>query len=403
MSKDLYGILGLTKEASQEEIKKAYRKLAVKWHPDKNLDNKTESENKFKDISEAYEILSNTEKKKIYDQHGYEGLKNQGFEQPDFEHMNDIFSQIFGGMGGFFNNKNNQEQEEREEITVEYNVNIEDLYTGKKNCKINIPLSKPCEKCNKTGCKEKKEHRCHACNGRGIVLKQIRTGPFIQQIQEHCGHCNKTGIDKKAELCDVCNGKKNIRENTEITFDIPAGAYNNYSIKIKNMRIKIYIKEINNTNFKRMFVINGNQQPNPADLLYEMHISLAESICGFEKNINFINGKDINVVSEKIIKHGDIMVLPNKGMPYVNGDNEYGDIYVALIIDYPNEISKQTKNKIWQLLTNTSYNLLSNDKKYIEMVSIDNYKPKSYANYQKDDNNKQHQQQSFRFGFHQFF
>jgi DnaJ-class molecular chaperone len=269
MCKDLYNILGVKKNATKIDIKRAYKRLIVRWHPDKNQNNKIEAENKFKDISEAYEILSDEEKRKLYDIDGYDALKTQELEKPDENYMNELMSEFKNGKNDFF--KNNQTQT----IQVEYSIFTQELYKGKE-CNFNLPL-----------------------NGNEVP----------------------------------------------ISVDIPAGAYHGYTIKLKSngncmrMRdhcvniksnINIIIKEINNTNFKRMFMID-NEITNPANLLYELNINQDESINGFDKNIDFLDSSSINIVSNNPVKNGEIMIFKNKGMKYINHD-KFGDLYVKINI-----------------------------------------------------------------------
>lgn len=387
MSKrDFYEILDISKSATPEEIKKAYRKMAIKWHPDKNPENKEEAESKFKEITEAYEILSNQEKRDIYDKYGHEGLSNDGGQSADF--MEDMIKRMFG-MGGMMGG--DSDDEEVAPIQIIENCTLEELYTGKK-VKRKITRHSLCNKCNGMGTNDGIEHVCKKCKGSGVVIRNIQSGFMVQVVQEKCKDCMGTGIDKSCTKCPKCKGTRANKEEVEISCDIPKGAYEKYTIEIENMGneipqnerkgknrsdVNIIVNELPHNVFKRSFIIKGKKEyPDPADLLMELEIDLAESLCGFQKKIKHLDGSEFTINYEHIIKHGDVFVIENKGMPTLN-NNKYGDLYVSVKINYPKEIPKNQQNKLWQILTNKPYKLKENDNNQITMINIENIKKKN--------------------------
>ena len=393
--RDYYEVLGVSKTADENEIKKAYRKLAIKFHPDKNPDNKAEAEEKFKEIGEAYSVLSDKQKRATYDTHGHEGLKNEGFSGPSDDFLNDILKNFMGGgmggMGGMFGGHNNHDNDVPNVQCYE-ECSLEELYTGKK-IKKKIERQTLCKKCSGKGTADGKEHKCGPCSGNGVRIKIIRMGPMIQQMQEHCNECKGSGRDKSAKLCSECNGDCSQTEEVEIKIEVPKGAYEGHVITVENegneipdedrkdgktrSDVDIIVKEKKHNLFTRMtnVKISNKVEPNPAHLLYEVEVSLAESLCGFQKAIQHVSGKEITIDYEGIIEQGSVHVIPNKGMPELDGTH-HGDIYVVFKVKYPTDIDSKTKTRLWQILTNTPYRNKITPEHPVSLVNVDNHKSK---------------------------
>jgi DnaJ family protein A protein 2 len=406
--RDYYDILGVAKDATDDVIKKTYRKLAMKWHPDKNPDNKVDAESKFKEIGEAYSVLSDNDKRKIYDQHGHEGLKNDGFSGPSDDMLKDILKNMFGGgMGGMENmfgggGGGDDDHNNVPNVEIIEECTLEELYKG-KTLKKKIKRQSLCNPCNGHGTADGKEHKCKSCDGNGVKIKIVRMGPMIQQHQEHCRDCNSSGTEKGTKKCSECDGKCSKTDQVEIDIEIPKGVYEGYRVIVsdegneipKNEQknstrsdVEVIIKEKPHNIFTRMtnVQIGDKAGPDPANLLYKMDISLAESLCGFEKVIKHINGKEITVPSEGIIEQGSVFVVPGQGMPDLNTKHN-GDLYIAFTIKYPTEIDNGKKNKLWQLLTNTSYrNKLTNPPNPVSLVHIDKHERKNNSRRQQRAN-----------------
>ena len=199
----LYDVLNISSDANDNDIKKAYRKLSIKWHPDKNPDNKEE-------ISEAYSILSDSDKRKQYDAYGMDFLKNQSDGGHGFN-PEDIFSQFFGGGGGgspFGFNFGGQgpRQAPKEDITLKVETSLEQIY-NEENIEINYPQKNFCSSCDGTGSKSKNKPTCNECDGKGKKIQVIRMGPMIQQMVQDCRKCRGTGeFIKQEDKCTTCKG-----------------------------------------------------------------------------------------------------------------------------------------------------------------------------------------------------
>jgi DnaJ-class molecular chaperone len=359
MSSKYYDILGINKNASEEEIKKSYKKLAVKWHPDKNPDNKEESEKKFKEISEAYQVLSDPSKREIYDNYGEDGLKNDGnmggspFNSPD-----DIFKMFFGGGGGrspfgedFFQN-NRRSGRKVEPKTVNIPVTLKEFYCGSKK-KISLKIKNLCKKCNGYGGLNIKS--CHDCGGKGIKIINKMIGPgMIQTIQMQCNTCN--GNQKIAEQkCNSCNGdgKTNVEKSFLLT--IEPGCNNDEEKIFKNDGdenlneeqgdVVFILKEEKNSLFTRI----GN------DIIYNHNITLGDSIIGIDMNIDLINGEKLSFKEENIIQQNSYTIFKNKGFPIKNRQEAYGDLYIIYNIKYPSKSLNQNEKDIIKKILDVTY------------------------------------------------
>lgn len=329
MSETYYEILGIKKDCSPEQIKKAYRKLAIKYHPDKNIGKEEEATKKFKEISEAYEILSNPEKREIYDEHGKEGLEHDG-AGPD---MSDIFGSMFGrGM--------NQKREEQKVVHCEVSYN--DCYYGKTKV-IDIKRNKICYNCLGKGGKNTK--KCKKCKGRGSVTIQRMIGPgMIQQMQMPCEDCNQTGyIIDPDDICPECNGERFLEEEVSIDLNITIGSSDGeYKVfeeqgdedKDGNKGdLVIVIKCVELENYKR----KGQ------DLIYEKNVDLGDALLGTPFYIDHVNGKKLKIEHSDIIRPDCYHKIKNMGMPYKDMESVYGDLYIIYKIKFPENITNEQK------------------------------------------------------------
>ncbi len=324
-----YETLGLSKEATEEEIKKAYRKLAIKYHPDKNPDNKG-AEEEFKKVAEAYSILSDADKKKRYDTFGTADANNRGgFNGGGFGFdMSDIFSQ-FGDMFG----QQQRRQKRGQDLRVKVNVNLSEILNGcDKKLKFNRNI--PCNDCSGRGGADIRS--CVMCGGSGQQVKTQST-PFGRVNQAYtCSSCHGTGenIINKCKSCSG-NGVKVSEETIEIR--IPAGVYGGLVLNMKGMGnyaasstagdLHIMVEEEKHKKIQR----NGN------DLLIDEWISIPDAILGCECVIDGVDTQ-FKVTVESGVESGKMYRLPGHGLPDVNHGNR-GDFYVKINVKIPKGLS----------------------------------------------------------------
>ena len=351
--RDYYDILGVGKSADATEIKKAYRKLAMKYHPDKNPGDK-EAEEKFKEINEAYEVLSDETKRKNYDQFGHEGVNGQGFGGAGgfggqgFGGFDDIFGDIFGDMfgGGFGGGSRPRRRgpERGADIKQRINISFEEAAFGKK-VQVKINRSEECDQCHGSGAKPGTSKKtCPTCHGSGQVQSVQRT-PFgnIASMRT-CSTCNGEGevIDSP---CSKCHGKGSIRKTKTIEVDIPAGIDEGQMIKLGGQgelgtrggpRGDLYIEV--NVKPHQLFTREGY------DVYLEMPITFAQATLGERIQVPTLDGKVEYEIPEGT-QTGTVFRLKGKGIPKLRS-NVRGDQYVKVTVEIPKKLNEKQKELV---------------------------------------------------------
>ncbi len=353
MSKrDYYEILEISKSASADEIKKAYRKMAIKYHPDKNPGDKA-AEEKFKEAAEAYEVLSNAEKKQRYDQYGHAGVGgNGGFggQGGGFGGMNmdDIFSQfgdIFGGHfggGGFGGGSRGGRRVNRgSNLRVKVKLTLEEIANGVEK-KIKVQKYVACKPCSGSGAKNGSAHStCSTCKGSGQVSRVTNTILGAMQTTSTCPACGGQG-QTITEKCPSCHGDGIVREEEVININIPAGVAEGMQLSVSgrgNMGARggvagdliVVIEEIEHEQLKR----------DGANLFYDHYISLIDAALGTQIEIPTIEGK-AKVKIEAGTQSGKVLRLKNKGLPDINSYHK-GDLLVNINVWTPQDLTKEER------------------------------------------------------------
>ena len=351
--RDYYDVLGVDKSADATAIKKAYRKLAMKYHPDKNPGDK-EAEEKFKEINEAYEVLSDETKRRNYDQFGHEGVNGQGFGGAGgfggqgFGGFDDIFGDIFGDMfGGGFSGGSRQRRrgpERGADIKQRVNISFEEAAFGKK-VQVKINRSEECDQRHGRGAKPGTSKKtCPTCHGSGQVQSVQRT-PFGNIASTRtCSTCNGEGevIDSP---CSKCHGKGSIRKTKTIEVDIPAGIDNGQMIKLGGQgelgtrggpRGDLYIEV--NVQSHPLFTRDGY------DVYLEMPITFAQATLGDKIQVPTLDGKVEYEVPEGT-QTGTVFRLKGKGIPKLKS-NVRGDQYVKVTVEIPKKLNEKQKELV---------------------------------------------------------
>jgi len=333
---EFYERLEIPPDSDADAIKKAYRKMAIKYHPDKNPDNSAAAE-KFKEVGEAYEVLSDPEKKETYDKYGKEALKEGG----GFRDASDIFAQFFGGggFGGFPFGGGRQAPKKGDDIVHELQVSLEDLYKG-KTTKLAVTRNKLCPKCDGSGMKAgAASAQCRVCNGRGIRIIMRQLGPgMIQQMQAQCDECGGKGETAKEEdKCKACKGKKVEKEKKILNVHIDPGMRHGQKIVFANEADELPGLEAGDIIFVIVEKKHNDFARKGNDLFMEMTIPLVEALTGFSTTIKHLDDRILVVKSDKgdIIKPGDVRVIPNEGMPQHKRILDKGNLVIQFNIDFP--------------------------------------------------------------------
>lgn len=334
----LYDVLGVKTDAKDNDLKKAYHKLSIKWHPDKNPDNKEEATTKFQEISEAYSILSDPEKRSMYDQIGMDFIKNQD-GGPGMD-PSDIFSQFFGGNSpfggapfGFNFNQGKPNQEKNDDIQIKLNVTLSQIY-NEETINVNYPQKIYCKDSDGTGSKRKIKPKCPDCNGQGKKVQVVRMGPMIQQMIQDCQKCRGSGIFISPEdKCDSCSGKGYTVKSKTIQLPLRNGLDNGNKIQLEKKgnhfkdgktNLIIQINVLPDNTFKR----------DGSTLITEVKLELYQSLFGFDKVVKHLDGSLLHISSSSKIEDGDSRIIRNKGMMDLR-TKKHGDLLIIFKVNYP--------------------------------------------------------------------
>jgi len=374
--RDYYEVLQVPRGATKEEIKKAYRKKALEYHPDKNPGNK-ESEEKFKEAAEAYEVLSDENKKARYDQFGHAGVGGAaggGFGggmtiEDIFTNFGDIFGDVFGPFGGFGGSRRSSRRTNKgSNIRVKVKLNLEEVAHGVTK-KIKVSKYVPCDKCDGTGARSTSGYTaCPTCHGTGQVTRVTNT--FLGQMQTtttcpNCGGEGKTITEK----CTQCHGEGIVNKEEVIPITIPAGVGEGMQMTVGG---KGNAARRGGVNGDLLVVIHEEEHPelmrDGNDLLYNLHISIPQAALGTPVEVPTVDGK-VKIRIEPGTQPGRILRLRNKGLPDVNGYGK-GDLLVSINVWVPKELTREEKNLLEKLSESRNFvpNPDSSEKNFFERM-----------------------------------
>ncbi|TVY55341.1 DnaJ-related protein spj1 [Lachnellula cervina] len=366
-TEDFYKLLGIDKQASERDIKRAYRTLSKKYHPDKNPSNET-AKQKFVEVAEAYEALSDPESRKIYDQYGHEGLKqrSQGGGQQGHDPF-DLFSRFFGG-GGHFGHQPGQRRGPDMEVRV--SVPLRDFYNGHQT-EFQLEKQQICEECEGSGSSDGQVDQCQSCGGHGIKIQKHMLAPGIfQQMQVTCDVCGGQGKTIKHK-CPVCEGSRVVRKISTFQLNVERGVPKGMQVKYENdadespdyvagdLLVTLSEKEpsleednegkVDGTFFRR----KGD------DLFWKEVISLREAwMGGWTRNLTHLDGHIVALSRPRgvVIQPGAVERVQGEGMPkwHEDGDSvyhttEFGDLLVEYTVILPDQMDSGMEKDFWAL------------------------------------------------------
>jgi DnaJ family protein A protein 2 len=329
--RDLYDRLGVEPTASSEEIKKAYRKLALRYHPDKNPD--PEASEKFKEISQAYEILIDENRRKIYDTYGMEGLSGTPVSSPE-----DIFAQVFAGMPGFAQFFAPRRAKGETSI-FKVPCSLEELFSGHTKTLV-LARKSNCKLCTGSGLKPGASSlKCQQCGGRGVqILRHQLAFGIFSQTQVTCSACSGLGETiLPQDSCSSCSGSKISIEYEEISLPLKRGTPNGYKIILEG-------KGDTSSNGERgdlVFIIEEKRHNvftrKHNDLFMTLKINLMEALGGFQRLLKTLDGTTLflTVPSGTVISPGTMKKIPGKGFPFFKDSSKYGDLYLTFAVEFP--------------------------------------------------------------------
>ncbi len=345
MSKDYYSILGVPKGASKDDIKKAYRKLAMQYHPDKNPGNK-QAEAKFKEISEAAEVLLDDQKKSQYDQFGTRASSQQQYsQQGNFDDLGDLFGDIFQEFFGTRQKKSSRSREDfqGEDLEATIDLTLEEVYTGFSHV-LTGKRYELCSDCLGSGAKGgQKPTTCSACQGQGEIRRQ--QGFFM--FSQTCPQCQGLGTVIK-EKCSTCSGKKRLLKNFQLQVQIPAGVEDGQKLRLSGEGHQGSQSQYNGDLFVKVHVKNhGHFQRQGDDLHSQVQVSFASVALGSSILVKGLMG-DYEVQIPAGTQSGTILKIKNKGLPRLNSSFK-GDHYLKVQVMTPTKLSNEEKELIKKL------------------------------------------------------
>ncbi len=370
--RDYYEILGITKTASKAEIKKAYRKQALKYHPDKNPGDK-EAERSFKEAAEAYEILSDDNKRSRYDQFGHAGVSGGGFGsggmsmEDIFSQFGDIFGESFGGFGSFFGDfgsfgrgsQGGNSSPRGSDIRVKIKLKLKDIEKGIHK-KIKVNKYGKCDVCNGSGAENADAIvSCRTCNGYGRVTRVSNTILGQMQSTSVCPDCGGSGKTITSK-CNKCHGDGIVKKEETIPIDIPAGVTGGMQMTIsgkgnagrrggRNGDLIVVVEEEKHPDLIR----DGN------DLIYNLFLSVPDAAIGRQSEIPTLNGK-VKIKIDPGTQPGKILRLKGKGIPQVNGYDK-GDLLVNVNVWIPKKLSKEEEKGLQQFNNSPNFQPTPNE------------------------------------------
>ncbi|KAG4191736.1 hypothetical protein ERO13_A07G113600v2 [Gossypium hirsutum] len=332
-----YEILGVSKNASHDDLKKAYKKAAIKNHPDKGGDPE-----KFKELAQAYEVLSDPEKREIYDQYGEDALKEGMGGGAAAHDPFDIFSSFFGGSPFGGASSRGRRQRRGEDVVHPLKVSLEDLYLGTSK-KLSLSRNVICSKCSGKGSKSGASMQCPGCQGSGMKISVRHLGPsMIQQMQHPCNECKGTGetINDK-DRCPQCKGEKVVQEKKVLEVIVEKGMQNGQKITFPGEAdeapdtitgdIVFVLQQKDHPKFKR----KGE------DLFVEHTLALTEALCGFQFVVTHLDGRQLLIKSipGEVVKPDSFKAINDEGMPLYQRSFIKGKMYIHFTVEFPDSLN----------------------------------------------------------------
>lgn len=330
-----YDALGVPKTATQDDLKKAYRKSAIKNHPDKGGDPE-----KFKEISQAYEVLSDPEKREIYDQYGEEALK-EGAAGGGMHDPFDLFSSLFGGGGHPFgpgSRSGGRRQKRGEDVVHPLKVTLEDLYNSTSK-KLSLSRNVLCPKCNGKGSKSGAPATCPGCQGSGLKVSIRQLGPnMIQQMQHVCNDCKGSGeVINEKDKCPQCKGAKVVQEKKLLDVHVEKGMQHGQKITFQGEADEAPDTVTGNIVFVLQLKDHAQFKRKGDDLFIEHTLTLTEALCGFQFIVTHLDGRQLLIKSQpgEIITPHQFKAIDDEGMPQFGRPILKGRLYIQFNIEFP--------------------------------------------------------------------
>ena len=352
--RDYYDVLGLDRGASEDEIKKAFRSLARKYHPDKNPDDE-QSEAMFKEVQEAYAILSNPDERRKYDRFGHNRPDGSPFGPGGFQGVDINIDDLFGGgldgiFSTLFGGRQTRRNQRGSDLLYRHQISFQDAFTGNE-AEIEIEIMSSCEECSGTGASSPADVReCSTCEGHGRLRRMQRVGPFTQQIVSDCPACNGEG-KTITNPCEKCHGEGRLNKNRKVRFTVPAGIDSGTRLRMSGYgeasrdsraapgHLYIEVKHDEHPWFER----------DGADLLMALPVNYSNIVLGCELEIPHVDDKPLKIKIPSGSMPGETITVKGRGFPNSRRRGQRGDVTIVLRLKSPPRLSRAAKKALEDL------------------------------------------------------
>ena len=349
--RDYYEILGVSKDANQDELKKSFRSLARKYHPDKNPED-SEAEQLFKEVQEAYAVLSNPEQRRQYDMFGHDSPGGSPFGPGGFQGVNINLDDLFSGgfesiFSGMFGGGRTSRGRRGNDVLLRHSISLENVY-DEAEIEISAKLSATCDSCDGTGAKTPEDlQRCSTCDGQGRIMQQARVGPFVQQMVSDCPDCSGSGnIIRKR--CSTCRGTASTKREQKLRITIPKGAEDGLRLRHRGKG-----EPIANGQSGDLY-IQLDIEPHPwferdgPDLIMALPLGYPEMMLGTQVELPHIDGKPLVIDIPAGAKPSETLLIHGRGMPHRRGRGR-GDVTILLKLHVPEKFNKSMRSTLEEM------------------------------------------------------
>tara|TARA_B110000438_G_C15820118_1_gene653940 strand:- start:2989 stop:4122 length:1134 start_codon:yes stop_codon:yes gene_type:complete len=346
--RDYYEVLGVGKDASDSELKKAFRSLARKFHPDKNPDD-PESEHMFKEVQEAYAVLSNPDQRRQYDMFGHESPSGSPFGPGGFQGVNINLDDLFSGgfesiFSGIFGGGRTSRGRRGSDVLLRHTISLEQVYE-EAEIEISANLAIACESCGGTGAESPEDiQTCSTCDGQGRIVKQARVGPFVQQMVSDCPDCHGLGKTIRNH-CSDCRGSGSSNREQKLRINIPRGAEDGLRLRHRGKGEHIVNGQAGDLYIQLDIGSHAWFERDGPDLIMALPLGYPEMMLGTQVELPHIDGKPLVIEVPAGAKPSETLLIRGRGMPYRRG-RDRGDVTVLLKLHVPEKFDKSMRSTL---------------------------------------------------------
>ena len=349
--RDYYEVLGVSKDANEDELKKSFRSLARKYHPDKNPDD-SEAEQLFKEVQEAYAVLSNSEQRRQYDMFGHDSPGGSPFGPGGFQGVNINLDDLFGGgfesiFSGIFGGGRSSRGRRGQDVLLRHSITLENVY-DEDEIEISAKLSTACDSCDGTGAKTPDDiQRCSTCDGQGRIMQQARVGPFVQQMVSDCPDCAGSGnIIRKR--CSACRGTGSVKREQKLRISLPRGTEDGLRLRHRGKGEPIANGQQGDLYIQLDLEPHAWFERDGPDLIMALPLGYPEMMLGTQVELPHIDGKPLIIDVPAGAKPSETLLVRGRGMPHRRGRGR-GDVTILLKLHVPQKFNKSMRSTLEEM------------------------------------------------------